>query len=570
MKDHLIRPHGGNLTSLTVDKEHVDRIKKKSEAWHSWNLTSRQICDLELLMNGAFSPLEGFMSETEYNRVCNEMRLLNGTLWPVPITLDVTEEFASKVNTGESIALRDPEGIMIAKMYVEDKWRPDRLTEAISVYGTDDLCHQGVKLLLTESRNWYLGGKIEGLQNPIHFDFLPLRLSPKETRKEFNKSGWQKIIAHHPSELLHRAQYEMTLDAMRKYDAKLLIHHSASLIGAGDLDHYTRIRCYKSLFVYYPQNSARLCLIPLSNRMAGPREALLHAIIRKNYGCSHFFVLPNYADPGNRDSGKQYYHQNAAQKLAVKYKDEIGVEMVTSSNFVYVKEKDSYLPETEVKKGMETFSITENELRNRLTHFAQLPNWFTFPEIEHELIRLYPIRNRQGFTIFFTGLSGSGKSTIANAFIAKFLETGNRPVTLLDGDIVRKSLSSELGFSREHRNINVRRIGFVANEITKNGGIAVCAPIAPYESVRKQIRQLIEQTGGFVLIYVSTSIEVCEKRDRKGLYAKAKSGIIKEFTGISDPYEIPKNADITIDSSELSPDEAACQIILHLQNNQYI
>ena len=219
---------------------------------------------------------------------------------------------------------------------------------------------------------------------------------------------------------------------------------------------------------------------------------------------------------------------------------------------------------------METFSITENELRNRLTHFAQLPNWFTFPEIEHELIRLYPIRNRQGFTIFFTGLSGSGKSTIANAFIAKFLEPGNRPVTLLDGDIVRKSLSSELGFSREHRNINVRRIGFVANEITKNGGIAVCAPIAPYESVRKQIRQLIEQTGGFVLIYVSTSIEVCEKRDRKGLYAKAKAGIIKEFTGISDPYEIPKNADITIDSSELSPDQAACQIILYLQDNQYI
>ncbi len=570
MKNHLIRPHGGSLVSLIVENKHVDAIKEKSTVWHSWNLTTRQICDLELLMNGAFSPLQGFMSETEYNGVCSGMRLPDGTLWPIPITLDVNEEFASKVNTGESIALRDSEGVLIAIMHVEDKWCPDRLIEAVSVYGTDDPSHQGVKFLLTETGNWYLGGKIEGLQHPIHFDFLPLRLNPKDTRKEFNKSGWERIVAHHTSQLIHRSQYEMTLDAMRKYDANLLLHPSASLVGHGNVDHYTRIRCYKSLFVHYPQNSTRLYLIPLSNRMAGPKEALLHAIIRKNYGCSHFIVLPNHADPGNHDSDKRYYHPNAAQRLADEYKNEIGVEMVTSSNFVYIKQKNSYIPETEVKKGMQVLNITENELRKRLSNFTQLPNWFTFPEIERELIQLYPIRNKQGFTLFFTGLSGSGKSTIANAFIAKFLEKANRPVTLLDGDIVRKLLSSELGFSREHRNINIRRIGFVANEITRNGGVAVCAPIAPYESVRKQIRELIEPSGGFILIYVSTSLKVCEKRDRKGLYAKARAGIIKEFTGISDAYETPEKADLTIDSTELSPDEAASKIIIHLEDNGYI
>lgn len=570
MKDHLIRPHGGRLISLIVDNEHRDTIKEKSASWPSWNLTSRQICDLELLMNGAFSPLEGFMSETQYNRVCTEMRLSTDTLWPIPITLDVDEEFASKVDTGDLIALRDPEGVMLAKMQVEDKWCPDRKIEAASVYGTEDPCHEGVRFLLNDSGNWYIGGKIAGLQDPVHFDFLPLRLSPKEVRKEFSKFGWRKIVAHHTSEIIHRAQYEMTMDLIRKYDAKLLLHPSACLNRPGDMDHYTRIRCYQSLSVYYPHDSVRLYLIPLSFRMAGPREALLHAIIRKNYGCSHFIVVPHHAEPQKPSSGKRYYHPYAAQKLADEYKDEIGVEMATSSNFVYVKQKDSYIPETEVKKGTQVSRITDSDLRNRLSRCTQLPSWFTFPEIEHQLLRSYPPRNRQGFTLFFTGLSGSGKSTIANSFIAKFLETANRPVTLLDGDIVRKILSSELGFSREDRNINIMRIGFVANEITKSGGIALCAPIAPYESVRKQVRKLIEQNGGFILIYVSTSIEICEKRDRKGLYAKAKAGIIKGFTGISDPYEVPTNPDLTIDSSKLSPYEAACEIILHLEDAGYI
>jgi sulfate adenylyltransferase len=338
----------------------------------------------------------------------------------------------------------------------------------------------------------------------------------------------------------------------------------------GDVDHYTRVRCYQAILSGYPRNTVKLSLLPLAMRLAGPREAVWHAIIRKNHGCTHLIVGRDHAGPGNDSTGKSFYDPYAAQELVQKYEDELGVGVVPFKQMVYAEDRDAYYPEDEVPPGFRTLSISGTELRRRLAEGREIPKWFTFPEVARELQKRYPPRHRQGLTVLFTGLSGSGKSTLANILLVKFLEMGGRPVTLLDGDIVRKNLSSELGFSKEHRDINIRRIGFVASEITKNGGIAICAPIAPYDSVRKHVRAMIEPLGGFVLVYLATPLEVCEQRDRKGLYAKARAGLIQEFTGISDPYEPPQDGDVVLDTTDLTPEEATQEILLHLEREGYV
>ncbi|MDQ3115456.1 MAG: adenylyl-sulfate kinase, partial [Verrucomicrobiota bacterium] len=338
----------------------------------------------------------------------------------------------------------------------------------------------------------------------------------------------------------------------------------------GDVDYFTRVRCYQLLVGKYPGGTAKLSLLPLAMRMGGPREAIWHALIRKNYGCSHFIVGRDHAGPGNDADGKPFYGPYDAQELFKKHQDAIGVEMVPFQMMVYLEDKDKYVPDNEVPEGARVLNISGTELRTRLNEGRDLPTWFTYPEVAVELRKSFPPRARQGFTVFFSGLSGSGKSTIANVLMTKFLEVGGRPVTMLDGDLVRKHLSSELGFSKEHRDINIRRIGYVASEITKNGGIAICAPIAPYEATRKDVRGLIEPLGGFILVHLSTSVDVCEQRDRKGLYAKARAGILKEFTGISDPYEDPVKPEVRINTAELTPEEAAQEIILHLEREGFI
>jgi sulfate adenylyltransferase len=338
----------------------------------------------------------------------------------------------------------------------------------------------------------------------------------------------------------------------------------------GDVEYYVRVRCYQAMLHRYPTNTVKLALLPLAMRMGGPREALWHAIIRKNYGCSHFIVGRDHAGPGSDADGKPFYGPYDAQEILRAHEKEVGVTMVPFQMMVYLEDQDRYVPEDEVPPGARTLNISGTELRRRLTEGREIPSWFTFPEVARELQRSYPPRHRQGFTVFFTGLSGSGKSTIANVLRVKFLEMGGRPVTLLDGDIVRKHLSSELGFSREHRDINIRRIGFVASEITKNGGIALCAPIAPYDVVRKEVRASIEPYGGFVLVHVSTPTDICEGRDRKGLYAKARAGLLQQFTGVSDPYESPADAEVSIDTTELSAEEAAQEIFLYLEREGYI
>jgi sulfate adenylyltransferase len=568
---HLIPAHGGELVQLIASAERSAELKAHSREWPSWDLTGRQLCDVELLLSGGFSPLRGFMGRADYEGVCSSMRLSSGVIWPMPITLDVTEDFAKKLTPGSSkVALRDPEGVMVAVLNVEEVWQPDRQAEAKSVFGTASTAHPGVDYLLNRGNAWYLGGKLEGVQEPSHYDFKALRLTPAELRTEFARLGWRRVVAFQTRNPMHRAHVELTFRAAKMVEANLLIHPSVGMTKPGDVDYFTRVRCYQLLLSKYPPGTAKLSLLPLAMRMGGPREAIWHALIRKNHGVTHFIVGRDHAGPGKDTDGKPFYGPYEAQELFKKHEKDIGVTMVPFSMMVYLADQDTYVPDNEVPAGARVLNLSGTDLRDRLNGGRDIPSWFTYPEVVRELRRSFPPRHKQGVTIFFTGLSGSGKSTIANVLLTKFLETGGRPVTILDGDLVRKHLSSELGFSKEHRDINIRRIGYVASEITKNGGIAICAPIAPYDVTRKHVRQMIEPFGGFILVHVATPIETCEERDRKGLYAKARAGIVKEFTGISDPYEVPADAEVVINTAELSAEEAAQEIILHLEREGFI
>jgi sulfate adenylyltransferase len=568
--EHLNPPHGGALVNLLADPKRRDEIRAASKGWLSWVLSERQLCDLELLLNGGFSPLQGFMGQADYESVCSSMRLANGLIWTMPITLDLPAELAKQLARGTSLALRDPEGVMLAVLQVEETWQPNRQSEVENVFGTADRKHPGVSSVLDRSNPIYVAGKLEGLQLPSHYDYRSLRLTPQEARAKFAQLGWRRVVAFQTRNPMHRAHVELTFRAAKETSANLLIHPSVGMTKPGDVDHYTRVRCYQAILPHYPANTAQLALLPLAMRMGGPREAVWHATIRKNFGCTHFIVGRDHAGPGNDSNNKPFYDPYGAQNLLEKYQDEVGVKMVPFKMMVYLEDKDTYVPEDEVPKGSRVLNISGTELRNRLAEGRDIPTWFTYPQVVTELRRTYPPRHRQGFTVFFTGLSGSGKSTIANVLLVKLLEMGGRPVTLLDGDIVRKNLSSELGFSKEHRDLNIRRIGFVAREITQNGGIAVCAPIAPYDSIRKELRQSIDGAGGFILVHTSTSLEVCEQRDRKGLYAKARAGLIPTFTGVSDPYESPADAEVVIDTTNTTPEEAAQEILLYLRKQGYV
>jgi sulfate adenylyltransferase len=563
-------PHGGKLVDLVVHGERVAAAQEESRHWRSWDLTPRQVCDLELLSCGAFSPLEGFLSRRDYDAVLMDMRLADGTLWPIPIVLDVTETFAESVRPGDALALRDAEGVMLAVLHLEEMWTPDRLAEARAVYGTTSTEHPGVAALLDRTHPVYLGGRVEALQLPTHYDYRSIRRTPAEVRAEFARRGWTRVVAFQTRNPMHRAHQELTLRASRDANARVLIHAVVGMTKPGDVDHYTRVRCYESIIESYPPNTAMLSLLPLAMRMAGPREALWHAIIRKNFGCSHLIVGRDHAGPGSDASGKPFYGPYDAQELLRRFSAELEIQMVPFQNMVYIQEHDRYVPENEVPPGTHVLNLSGTELRRRLARGDEIPEWFTFPAVARELQRTHPPRRAQGFTVFFTGLSGSGKSTIANVLLVRLLELGGRGVTMLDGDLVRKHLSSELGFSREHRDINIRRIGFVASEITRNGGIAVCAPIAPYENIRQEVRSMIEPAGGFVLVHVATPLEVCEQRDRKGLYAKARAGILKQFTGISDPYEVPVQPEVSIDTTEVSAGQAADRILEYLAAQGYL
>lgn len=571
MKTHINEPHGGKLVDLLVDDKTKSKLKKQAQDWPSWDLTRRQLCDIELLINGGFSPLSGFMNRKDYESVRDDMRLSSGPLWPMPITLDVDAKFAKSLKKNDKVALRDQEGVIIGILMVGDIWKPDKKKEAKGVFGTTDTAHPAVDYLMNQAGEYYVGGKVQGLELPNYYDFNEHRLTPREVRDQFEKLGWTRVVAFQTRNPMHKAHVELTLRAVKELEANLLIHPSVGMTKPGDVDHYTRVRVYRKLQERYPPSTAMISLLPLAMRMGGPREAVWHAIIRKNYGATHFIVGRDHAGPGKDSNDRDIYEPYEAQELVEKHAKEIGVEIVPFKMMVYVPREDMYKPIDELEKDDEHLSISGTELRARLADGRELPEWFTYPEVAEELRVTHPPRFRQGFTVFFTGLSGSGKSTIANALMVKLLEQGGRTVTLLDGDIVRKHLSSELGFSKEHRDLNIMRIGYVASEISKHGGIALCAPIAPYDKTRKAIQRMVnDEKAGFVLCYVNTPLEVCEERDRKGLYAAARAGKIKEFTGISDPYEEPEDADLVLDTMEYNPDELVQQILLHLEKEGYV
>ena len=559
-------PHGGRLVDLYLNESAAEAEQLQAGEFPSWDLTQRQLCDLDLLTNGAYSPLTGFHTEAEYNGVCNDMRLPDGTLWPIPIVLDVSEAFAEGVQQGQRIALRDPEGVLLATMEVSSIYRPDKNHEAQTVYGTTDDTHAGVHHVLHSTGPVYLGGPVFGVEPQTHYDFKLLRDTPSELRGRFRKLGWRRVVAFQTRNPLHRAHQELTFRAAKEVQANLLIHPVVGMTKPGDINHFTRVRCYEHILEEYPDQTTTLSLLNLAMRMAGPREAIWHAIIRKNYGCTHFIVGRDHAGPGDDKNGKPFYGPYDAQELYRKHEEELDITMVPFKMMVYVENKAQYVPADETESTDTVLNISGTEFRRRLREGLDIPEWFSYAKVVSELRRSYPPKDKQGFTIFFTGLSGSGKSTIANALMVKLLEDGRRPVTLLDGDVVRKHLSSELTFSKEHRDLNIQRIGYVASEITKNGGIAICAPIAPYKRTRAAVRELIESLGGFLEIHVATSLEECERRDRKGLYKLAREGKIKEFTGISDPYEEPENPEVLINTEELTPDLAAHQIMLKLEN----
>lgn len=555
-----IPPHGGTLVNLYSEGRVLEVEKEKARANPSWDLNARQLCDVELLLCGAFSPLKGFNDLKDYLSILESMRLSDGTLWPMPINLDVTDEFASQLNSGDEITLRDPEGVVIANMTVSDIWQPDKALEAEYVFGTQDLSHPGVYYLKNQTGRTYLGGVLVGVTPPLHYDFKSYRHTPAELRAMFQEKAWEKVIAFQSRNPIHKAHVILTKRLMAEYNAKFMVHAVVGITKPGDIDPYCRVRCYQEIISHYPNESAGVSLLPLAMRIAGPREALWHAIIRQNYGFSHFLVGRDHAGPGRNNRGGIFYEVQASQYLVLKHQDELDIGIIALPFLLYSPSREEFCEEDKLLEGEVGLYLSGKELRDTLRNGDPVPSWFTFPEVIEELHRSLPPKSKLGVTVFFTGLSGSGKSTLANGLMVKLREKGGRRVTLLDGDIVRKNLSSELSFSKEHRDINIKRIGYVASEITKHGGIAVCAPIAPYEETRLAVKNMVSEVGIFLEIYVATPLEVCEARDRKGLYAMARAGKIKEFTGISDPYEVPENPTLSIDTSTIGMEEAVLTV----------
>lgn len=567
----LISPYGDELVELLVDESRARRLRQEAIDLPSLDLDQRQLCSLELLMTGAFSPLRGFMNRLDYASVLSHMHTADGLFWPMPVTLDVSERMASQLRVGSRVALRDGEGVMLAVLTVNDVWMPDKEYEAHALYATSNPTHVGVSQLMQQNRSYYVGGSIEGVSLPVHYDYLALRHTPQQLREKLLERGWSRVAAFQACNPLNRIDHEIAQRIAHEYEAKLLVHPLAGTAAPDNVDYFNKIRCYLAVMDKLPKLSTQLALLPLSMRMAGIREILWHAIIHRNYGCSHFIVGGKYEGHYN---GAGYESErsnpNELQEVVANYQGIVGVKIISFPSMVYVEGLSQFMPQNEIPFGKESMTLSEVEFRRRLARGVDIPEGSSFPDVIDDLRKFYPPRSKQGFTIFFTGLSGAGKSTLAKILLTRLMEIGGRQVSLLDGDLVRKHLSSELGFSKEHRDINVQRIGYVSSEITKHRGIAICAPIAPYRETRRMVRSMIEPHGGFFEVYIATPLEVCEQRDCKGLYAKARAGIIKEFTGVSDPYEVPEAPEITLDTSLLNPEEAVQLVLQKLENEGYI
>ena len=566
-KELLISPYGGQLVNLLADQDEQDELVKKAGTLPSIQLSIRSQCDLELLATGAFSPLTSFMNEADYQSVLENMRLENGTLFPIPITLPINDDV--EVEVGDEVALRSAKFELLAVMNVEEIYNWDLETEAEAVAGTNDTSHP----LVAEMHSWgkrYISGSLKVINLPKNPDFKELRLTPAMVREKLTKLGNKNVVAFQTRNPMHRAHEELTKRAAEAIGGTLLLQPVVGKTKPGDVNHYTRVRCYKALFEnYYDKESTVLSLLPLAMRMAGPREALWHAIIRRNFGANNFIIGRDHASPGKASDGTPFYGAYDAQELVEKHSEEIGVGLHLSSEVVYLPDEDRFEEVDKIDGNQKTLFISGTQVRDDYLNKGKLlPEWYSRKEVAEILANMYPPKSKQGFCIWFTGLSGAGKSTIAEVLI-ELLAANGRQISTLDGDVVRTHLTKGLGFSKEDRDTNIRRIGFVASEIVKHNGAVMCAAISPYQSTRDEILNMIGDDK-FILVYINTSLEVCEQRDTKGLYAKARRNEIKGFTGIDDPYEIPANPDLTLDTIAASPDENAQAIIDHLIEKGFI
>ncbi|KAK6198446.1 hypothetical protein LQW54_010274 [Pestalotiopsis sp. IQ-011] len=562
-------PHGGILKDLLArDAPRHEELYAEAETLPAITLTERQLCDLELILNGGFSPLEGFMNEADYNGVVKENRLADGALFSMPITLDLSQETIDELSlkAGQRVTLRDlRDDRNLAILTIDDIYRPDKQLEAKEVFGGDEE-HPAVAYLYKTASEFYVGGKIEAISRLQHYDFVDLRYTPAEIRQHFDKLGWTKVVAFQTRNPMHRAHRELTVRAARSHHANVLIHPVVGLTKPGDIDHFTRVRVYKALLPRYPNGMAVLGLLPLAMRMGGPREAIWHAIIRKNHGATHFIVGRDHAGPGKNSKGVDFYGPYDAQYAVEKYRDELGIEVVPFQMMTYLPDSDEYAPIDTIPKDVRTANISGTELRSRLRSGREIPEWFSYPEVVKVLRESHPPRSQQGFTVFLTGYQNSGKDAIARALQVTLNQQGGRSVTLLLGETVRSELSSELGFSRDDRSKNIGRIAFVAGELTRSGSAVIAAPIAPYEVDRKSAKELVEKFGDFYLVHVATSLEYSEKTDKKGIYKRARNGEIKGFTGVDDPYETPAKPDMVVDAEKQSVRAIVHQIVLTLES----
>jgi sulfate adenylyltransferase len=563
----LISPYAGELIDLMVSEEERQELLERSNLLPSVRISSRSLCDLELLATGAFSPLDRFMRKADYERVLTEMRLENGILFPIPITLPVDED--DLPSWGEQITLSDTRNNTLAVMQIEEVYHWDSLRESRLVLGTTDPRHP----LISEMVRWgkvYVSGALKMIDLPVYHDFLNLRLTPAEVRARLEGMGNEQVVAFQTRNPMHRIHEELTKRAAEEVNGSLLIHPVVGMTKPGDVDHYTRVRVYRTLLEnYYDQERTLLSLLPLAMRMAGPREALWHAIIRRNYGATHFIVGRDHAGPGKDSHGRQFYGSYEAQAMTEQYANEIGVQLMRFKELVYLADEERYEERTNIPEDARIFSISGTQVREKYLEKGEvLPDWFTRAETAEILRQMYPPRYQQGFCIWFTGLSGSGKSTTADVLTSLLLERG-RQITLLDGDVVRTHLSKGLGFSSEDRDTNILRIGFVAGEIARQGGSVICAAISPYRATRNEARKMVGEDH-FIEVFVDTPIEVCEQRDVKGLYARARRGQITGFTGVDDPYEAPINPEITLDTLENDPFTNARKIVEFLEESGFL
>ena len=566
-------PHGGVLKDLlTRDAPRREKLTTEAEKLPAILLTERHLCDLELIINGGFSPLEGFMSEKDYNGVVENLRLADGTLFSMPICLDVTKKTIElrNIKPGARIALRDfRDDRNLAIMTVEDIFQPDKKKEAKEVFGGDPE-HPAIQFLMEQTNEYYIGGKVEAVDRLNHYDYVDLRYTPSELRTHFEKLGWTRVVAFQTRNPMHRAHRELTVRAARSRQANVLIHPVVGLTKPGDIDHFTRVRVYQALMPRYPNGMAVLGLLGLAMRMGGPREAIWHAIIRKNHGATHFIVGRDHAGPGKNSKGDEFYGPYDAQHAVEKYRSELGIEVVEFQQMTYLPDSDEYKPKDEVPAGIRTLDISGTELRRRLRVGGDIPEWFSYPEVVKVLRESNPPRIKQGFTIFLTGYMNSGKDAVARALQVTLNQQGGRSVSLLLGETVRSELSSELGFTHHDRDMNISRIAFVAAELTKAGAAVIAAPIAPFEEARREARAIVEQYGSFFLVHVATSLQYSEKTDKRGVYARARRGSIKNFTGVDDPYEKPTKPDVVVDVEKQSVRSIVHRIVLMLESQGFL